>query len=1477
MHFPQWLKSFRLRTRVRRGSSRSRRGPQSERPAEVLEQRTLLSVTSLFVNGELTLISDSGDQIEVREDANQPGQVEIVVNGQTDTSLPPIATTDVRMLFVFGGPDADTIDLRGVTQAVFGNLTHIEVDGGNGDDNILATTDLDDSISGGDGNDILSGGAGNNVLDGGDGNDVVNGGLGDDTLRGEDGLDVITGGDGNDSIDGGNGADSIFGGTGNDTIEGGDHADSIQGQDGDDSILAGRGEDTVDGGAGNDTIAGGEQADSLLGGDGADSIHGNSGDDTVDGQAGDDTVIGGAHDDLVRGGDGNDRMIGNLGDDTLQGGVGDDVGYGGGGRDSLSGGTGNDTLLGQGGADTVTGDTGADKLDGGTGNDLVQSVQVVQAGQFPDITISDASVTEGDAGTNNTLVFTVTLSQAFTQDVMVDFTTVDGTATAGVDYQAASGTLLISAGQTTATISVTVIGDDVVEPDETLMVELSNPINASVSDIQAVGTILNDDTLPPPAGDFDIVINLTGSLTAGQMLAFQEAESRWEQIIIGDVPDVMLPTYGLVDDIVIDASVVPIDGPGGILGQAGPVDLRMGSSLPASGVMQFDSADLASLEASGQLRDTILHEMGHVLGFGTIWEQLNLITNPSLQGGTDPRFTGSAATAEYNARFGVNESGVPLETMGGPGTADSHWRESVFTNELMTGFLDPGTNPLSRITIASMQDLGYQVDFNQADPFLRTGGGIGSTMGRLEVLRGPRRMVAPVDPADVQGMPYYTGNMPTTSNLTITPTANATDILNALIGGGNAAGVNVTNIQVSSQTGLFGEQSIGTFTVDAVPDVYGLETGGVIMSTGDVSDYGPGPNTSSGNSTSYFVPATAAQEALLDQITGGTLDHNDVTQIDITFDMLPGFDTLYFNVVFGSEEYPEFVGSSFIDAFGIFINGTNTAFVNNLPINVDHPDMATVSGTELDGVLAPGGNPVVTFAVPVTPGSTGNTLTFIVADSSDSALDTTVYIASLGGMPPGLPPQTPVDLEGDTLMGGDGDDTIVGADGNDKLTGGSGNDSMDGAAGNDTLFGGAGEDTMDGGDGDDSLQGQGGNDSITGGGNEDRIVWNGSADGNDTVAGGDGSDVVEVRGTAAADIYRVDQRVQLSPSGSSIVGTDLQVTDGTEVLTILHSLSDSIEELYINPRGGSDYVAIGDLNFVSPSLVVRVDGGAGNDRVTALGSDLGPNLLVANGGRGIDQLTGSRGNDTLDGGTGNDIIDGGAGNDSILGGDDEDSLTGGTGNDTIQGQDGNDTIFGSDGDDSLLGNAGVDRLEGDAGDDTIDGGFGDDQIVGGDGNDSLQGNLGQDMLFGGMGDDTIDGGRDNDTIRGNGGDDVLAGDHGDDLIEGNDGNDTLRGGDGNDSLVGAAGDDGIAGQDGNDTIVGNGGEDTLLGGDGNDKLYGGAGKDVALGGDGDDTVNGQGSADTVAGNQGVDAISDPAGEIDELFKLPTDVLDAIDQ
>lgn len=219
--------------------------------------------------------------------------------------------------------------------------------------------------------------------------------------------------------------------------------------------------------------------------------------------------------------------------------------------------------------------------------------------------------------------------------------------------------------------------------------------------------------------EFTIVVRFEGGLTENQKNAFKSAADRWTRAIIGDLPAVVVRGE-TIDDLLIIASGVPIDGTSGVLGQAGPTHLRPQSAgaaalLPARGIMEFDTADLARMEADGSLGDVITHEMGHVLGVGVIWEDKALLQGA---GTSNPTFTGQGAVQEYATLRGATDSvAVPVENSGGPGTRDSHWKDDVFGNELMTGFVRNAGNPLSRMTVASLQDLGYTVDLSAAEPY----------------------------------------------------------------------------------------------------------------------------------------------------------------------------------------------------------------------------------------------------------------------------------------------------------------------------------------------------------------------------------------------------------------------------------------------------------------------------------------------------------------------------------------------------------------------------------------------------------------------------------------------------------------------------------------------------------------------------------------------------------------------------------------
>lgn len=231
---------------------------------------------------------------------------------------------------------------------------------------------------------------------------------------------------------------------------------------------------------------------------------------------------------------------------------------------------------------------------------------------------------------------------------------------------------------------------------------------------------------PPPSGGFTLTLQILGSPAAGVVSAINGAASRWQSAITGDLPDINLnipagacgvghaAVSGTVDDVIMFVEIVTIDGAGGTLGSAGPCVTRSGG-LPVLGAIRLDVADVTTLLGNGHLTEVLVHEMGHVLGLGTFWVSRGHVSGA---GGADPLYTSPSGVAQYQALGGTYPGGVPVENTGGSGTRDAHWREANLGTEIMTGWINYGSaNPLSRITIGALADLGYVVDLGAADAF----------------------------------------------------------------------------------------------------------------------------------------------------------------------------------------------------------------------------------------------------------------------------------------------------------------------------------------------------------------------------------------------------------------------------------------------------------------------------------------------------------------------------------------------------------------------------------------------------------------------------------------------------------------------------------------------------------------------------------------------------------------------------------------
>ncbi len=234
------------------------------------------------------------------------------------------------------------------------------------------------------------------------------------------------------------------------------------------------------------------------------------------------------------------------------------------------------------------------------------------------------------------------------------------------------------------------------------------------------------------AASFDF-IDLTFTGDAAFQSFFDDAEAFWESQIAGRAD-------GSTFQISIDASVAPNDGAGGTLASAGPTfaTCSFGGSFSAdilgcngiggtvysvAGDMNFDSADIGTFAAGGPnfgdggLLDIIIHEMAHVLGFGTLWGLNGLYTDGTFQ------YTAPNALAAYQAECDASATFVPVEDGGGPGTVDGHWDETFAcgSGEIMTGFID-SRNFLSGVTLGALEDLGYVIASDPAPIPLPAGG-----------------------------------------------------------------------------------------------------------------------------------------------------------------------------------------------------------------------------------------------------------------------------------------------------------------------------------------------------------------------------------------------------------------------------------------------------------------------------------------------------------------------------------------------------------------------------------------------------------------------------------------------------------------------------------------------------------------------------------------------------------------------------------
>ena len=471
-----------------------------------------------------------------------------------------------------------------------------------------------------------------------------------------------------------------------------------------------------------------------------------------------------------------------------------------------------------------------------------------------------------------------------------------------------------------------------------------------------------------------------------------------------------------------------------------------------------------------------------------------------------------------------------------------------------------------------------------------------------------------------------------------------------------------------------------------------------------------------------------AGDADLDAVINPIFQTNsyDATSLSFNFEVTdPSITGISFNIVFGTDEYPEWV-DQFVDIAAIIVNGVNVAFFGNdpnAPLSVISQNLA--AGYFIDNgdghlpIEYDGVSYVLTVFAPVHLGT--NSIKIAIADTGDHIYDSGLFISGFQGT------HVPVTGVSQDVPCTDGDDTVSGGGGSEVINGKAGNDTLDGGGGDDVMTGGLGNDQLGGGNGKDYLDGGEGQDSLDGGAGDDILQYSAG----DLLDGGDGSDTLLLDLSAQTGGVTIDISspgiAQVLADGASILHVEaLQFSGGAGADTVTGGIGADL----INGGAGDDVLAggVGDdtLQGADGYDVARFSGAANDYRVRLVGGGFLVEDLRAGAPDGADLVTDVELFRFSDGDrdpaslvlTGETIL-GTAGDDVISGVETVGSQGFATAlGDIILAGDGDDIVDALGGDDEIDLGAGNDIADAGAGDDRITGGTGSDEITGGDGVDT---------------------------------------------------------------------------------------------------------------------------------------------------------------
>jgi Ca2+-binding RTX toxin-like protein len=1217
---------------------------------------------------------------------------------------------------------------------------------------VLGGTAGNDIIISSEGDDTIWGDAGNDMLEGGYGNDMLRGGAGNDIITDIGGDDNIQGGDGNDVVQGGNGLNLILGGFGSDFI--------INGEDSNESF----------GGAGNDFILGTKADEQNMGNEGDDWLEAGTSDGApgdnfdplgLDPIAGNDVYIGRGENDKFNAEGGDDIMVGSTGaGDRYIGASGYDWATF---KDDAFGVTVDliDRFFDQppqpgSGASVLARFDGVEGLSGSRFGDVIR-------GDDEDATTLPTVGARGSVLTNIALIDGL---QALLNDAL-------GTPTTPVVTFFDGGNIIL--GGDGSDIIEGRGGNDLIDGDAWLNVRISVHQNA--------------DGTGPEIATFDSMVDLVPHMVSGEWNPGQLRIVR--EILTATGPDFDTAefsgnladytvtinnrgTASTLDDIVTVTDNVGTDGtdtlkhierlqfadqavivvPGLNAGPAGLLTLSAAptedSPVTVSIASVTDANNVSAANPTGAITGPVSYFWQSDGGTGVFAD----ITT----------FGAGEAERAHGLTFtpGDDEVGTLLRVRAVYKDANGVLEEVFSAPQLVANVNDAPTGAPTISDSTPTQGFALTVDPTTIIDLDGT---------TAAVFTFQWQQANPATPTTWSNIPLATGQL-------FTPgAAQVGQLLRVVVSyiddGGTPESV------PSAATDVVGNRFIGTnaantFTGNAGEDqLFG--NGGADVLSGlagnDLIAGGAGNDTLSGGDGNDSITGDEGN----DNINGGA--GNDIIAGGLGNDVInagSGDDTINFTFGDGNDTVIGDLGSD-------VLNITGTTASNTLNVTFNGSVLTGIGSGTLSGIETVNANLLDGLDGLTYNGGTAAAVTVNLASHSASGFASITGIENVTGgsgadtlIGDGLANALTGGGGNDTLIGGLGNDTLTGAGGNDTVSyfgetddmvisladgtaqraavfedalvtienviGGSGNDNITGTTVANRLEGGAGDDMVVGGAGSDTLLGQAGNDTF-------RYT---TGDGNDAlVDGGAGDDTLSILGTTAANTLNV---VYNGTAITSIAGTVASLLNVEHVTADLLGGTDVLSYGTTSAGVSVDLGAHTASGFSAISNIENVTGGAGNDTLSGDG--------LAN------TLGGGAGNDTLTGGAGNDTLTGDAGNDTFVAtvGDGNDSITGGAGNDTldlhltnagatitttlatsaeigIDTLNGIENVIGSQGNDSIALNGSANVIDAQGGNDIIDAGGANDTIIGGTGNDTMLGGAGNDtfVFAAGFGQDVING------------------------------------------------------------------------------------------------------------------------------------------